>query len=104
MVFDFSNIFLSVRNLATCFALGVLDRPIFSRNAALLLAGEYRLPVSEATYLILERTRILCTRSIGDDIEQSEAVVVLSECDQIQHWMESLTKKASEHDRIEQPR
>jgi len=34
-VFDLSTIFLSIRNIATCFSLGVKSQPNFSRNSAL---------------------------------------------------------------------
>jgi hypothetical protein len=66
-VFDLSTLFLSVRNISTCFALGVLGKPLFSRHAALQLPAEFQLPISNECYRILERARILCTRSMGAD-------------------------------------
>ncbi len=101
-VFDFSTIFLSVRNIATCFSLGVLGQPIFSRHAALRMPPDFKLPISERSYRILERSRILCTRSVGSDIAEEEAGLVLSECDNIDHWMTELVKKAKSHERIQQ--
>src|SRR5437879_2859010 len=36
-VFDLSMVFLAIRNFATCFSLGTLERPDFSRSSALRL-------------------------------------------------------------------
>jgi hypothetical protein len=63
-VFDLSMVFLGIRNFATCFSLGTLDKPDFSRSSALRL-GEHSLSISREAYKILERSRILCTRAIG---------------------------------------
>lgn len=93
-VFDFSTLFLSIRNIATCFALGVLHQPIFSRHAALKLPSRFVLPISNECYRILERARILCTRSVGIDISDSEASLVLAECKSIDRWMKILVKEA----------
>jgi hypothetical protein len=101
-VFDLSSLFLSVRNIATCFALGVLGQTLFSRHAALRLPSEFKLPISADCYRILERSRILCTRSIGIDIRTEELQLVRSECELINRWMKTLTKKAEDHDRIQQ--
>jgi hypothetical protein len=96
-VFDLSSSFLSVRNISTCFALGVLGKPHFSRHAALQLPTEFHLPISNDCYRILERARILCTRSTGADISDSEARLVLSECELINQWMTTLVEKAERH-------
>jgi len=100
-VFDFSTLFLSVRNIATCFALGVLGQPIFSRHAASKLPSEFELPISTECYRILERSRILCTRSVGIDISESDASLVLSECESINRWMMILVDKAERHGRVQ---
>lgn len=99
-VFDLSALFLSIRNIATCFALGVLGQTLFSRHAALRLPSEFRLPISGDCYRILERARILCTRSIGTDISADEVLLVRSECELINQWMKTLTEKAEDHGRI----
>jgi hypothetical protein len=102
-VFDLSTIFLSVRNIATCFSLGVLEVPNFSRHSALQLFGEFRIPISMECYRVLERSRILCTRSVGEDISDEDSYLVLAEFDVIEQWMQKLVVRANEHDRIEQP-
>lgn len=96
-VFDLSSSFLSVRNISTCFALGVLGTPLFSRHAALQLPMEFQLPISNDAYRIMERARILCTRSTGIDINDIETRLVLSECEQINQWMMTLIEKAERH-------
>lgn len=102
-VFDLSSVFLSARNIATCFALGVLDKPNFSRHSALGLYEDFALPISQTCYRILERSRILCTRSQGPDITEQEVTVALSEFGAIEKWMNRLVMKAKEHERIQQP-
>jgi hypothetical protein len=100
-VFDLSALFLSTRNIATCFALGVLGQMLFSRHAALMLPPEFRLPISEDCYRILERARILCTRSKGENITADEARLARSECESIRQWMKILTERAETHGRIQ---
>ncbi len=100
-VFDLSALFLSIRNIATCFALGVLGQMLFSRHAALMLPPEFRLPISDECYRILERARILCTRSKGENITADEAKLAQSECESIREWMNILTEKAETHGRIQ---
>jgi hypothetical protein len=101
-VFDLSNVFLSIRNIATCFSLGVLGRPNFSRNAALGLDEDFLLPISQICYRTLERSRILCTRGQGSDISERELSAALSEFGAIDNWMNKLVAKAREHERIQQ--
>jgi hypothetical protein len=100
-VFDLSALFLSIRNIATCFALGVLGQTLFSRHAALKLPSEFTVPISGDCYRILERARILCTRSMGTDIRTQEVQLVRSECESINRWMKTLTEKAEIHGRIQ---
>src|SRR6266446_7445390 len=78
-VFELSTLFLSIRNIATCFSLGVTDNPDFSRDSARHL-GENSVPLASQLYTILERARILSTRGKGPQItdkEVAEAVVEL---------------------------
>jgi hypothetical protein len=96
-VFDLSSMFLSIRNIATCFSLGVLNIPSFSRHAGLLLK-EFPLPLAPQAYHILERSRILCTRSTGRNIDQNEIAKVLNDADAVTVWMENLVANAREHE------
>jgi Nucleotidyltransferase domain len=98
-VFDLSTIFLSIRNIATCFSLGIINRPDFSRNSARRL-GANSLSLSGDAYGILERARILCTRGHGDNISPSEADIAIRQLGEVEPWMERLVEGTIEHERI----
>lgn len=100
-IFDLSSVFLSIRNISTCFSLGVLDRPNFSRHSALSLEGEYQLPISSDCYKVLERSRILCTRGQGFGIDDEEMAAAISELDAVAGWMKKLVEGARENARIQ---
>jgi len=88
-VFDLSMVFLAIRNFATCFSLGTLDRPDFSRSSALRL-GEHSLSIPRDAYKVLERSRILCTRAIGESVTDREAQVAFGQFSRIEEWMKGL--------------
>lgn len=94
-IFDLSVIFLSIRDIATCFSFSKMTKPIFSRNAALML-GNDSLKMRTEAYDILERARILCTRGIGKYIEQNEIQEIKSEIKIIDNWMKQLISKAGD--------
>ncbi len=94
--FDVSTIFLAIRNIATCFSLAVLEKPDFSRNAALRL-GECSLKIPEAPYSVLEKARILCTRGIGPSLSDEQISSVRTTFPEIRHWMEKLVNGARRH-------
>jgi predicted nucleotidyltransferase len=98
-VFELSTIFLSIRNLATCFSLGVTDRPDFSRNSALGL-GIRSLRLSPESYRVLERARILCTRGLGTNILQEEINAILLQLHEVRKWMANLIDEAKAYERI----
>ena len=100
-VFDLSTVFISVRNLAICFALGVLGRPNFSRHAALSLEGEFSLNLSPRTYKVLERARILCSRGVGANIVHQEAQGAIEEFWIISEWMDKIIERVREHERVQ---
>jgi len=89
-VFDLSSVFLSIRNFATCFSLQILDKPDFSRNSARRL-GVYSLDVDKEIYKILQRSRILCTRSYGEIITSVEVERTKSCLIKIENWMIKLS-------------
>ncbi len=98
-VFDLSTIFLSMRNIATCFSLGVTAQPNFARNSALHLEGD-SIPLTKSSYHIFERARILCTRGYGDNLTQQDIEIAVSQLDKISGWMNKLVEKAKIHERI----
>lgn len=86
MVFDLSTVFLSIRNIATCYSLGMTNKPDFSRDSALNL-GTSSLTISNEAYDILLRSRILCTRGYGTNISDRECGIAISQFEQINDWM-----------------
>ena len=99
-VFDLSMVFLSIRNIATCFSLGVTERPTFSRRSAIEL-GRYSTPLSEQAYQVLERARTLCTRGYGRGLSGTDTQAVLGELPAVKEWMTNLVRRAEEHERIQ---
>lgn len=96
-IFDLSMVFLAVRNFATCFSLGFLDRPDFSRNSAVRL-GTYSIRLSEDVYEILKRARILCTRAVGRAITEEECNIASTQFPQIEEWMTETLTGMSDHE------
>lgn len=92
-VFDLSTLFLSIRNIATCFSLGVKKQPNFSRNSALNL-GVKSIPIPLNSYSVLERARILCTRGYGKNITDYEIGIALEKINLIHEWMHNLVEEA----------
>lgn len=98
-IFDLSTIFLSLRNIASCFSLGVTTTPTFARNSATKL-GAFSIKISSSAYQVFERARILCTRGHGNSISTLEVGIAILEFDEIDRWMDSLVKGANAHERI----
>jgi predicted nucleotidyltransferase len=92
LAFDLSMVFLAIRNFATCFSLGFLDQPDFSRRSAVRI-GDHSLPIEQKAFEILERSRILCTRALGSPISASEAATAMEEFPSIEAWMERLMRE-----------
>lgn len=91
-VFDLSIIFLAIRNFATCYSLGTLEKPDFSRSAAIRL-GDQSLAIAGIAYDVLERSRILSTRALGAPITDQEAEIAFGQFSRIEEWMKRLLRK-----------
>jgi predicted nucleotidyltransferase len=100
-VFELSTIFLSIRNIATCFSLGTETKPDFSRNSAQHL-GTNSIRVPSDAYSLLERARILSTRGKGQDIIDEEVEQVLDALQNVTEWMEHLVIEARNYERIQE--
>lgn len=98
-IFDLSTIFLSVRNIASCFSLGVIEQPRFSRDSATQLDA-FSIKISSSAYQALERARMLCTRGHGNNISTADVDIAISELNEIDRWMDNLVKGAKAHERI----
>lgn len=99
IIFDLSIVFLSVRNIATCFSLGVLGQPNFSRNSALCLEAN-SIPLDLYPYYVLERARILCTRGYGAKLTDDEIGSTIQGLNEIREWMYNLVEKARVNERV----
>lgn len=99
MVFDLSTVFLCVRNIATCFSLGMTTSPNFSRHSALQL-GSLSIPISSSEYQVFERARVLSTRGYGLNLSEEEVGVAFRCLGEIGNWMEMLVRKVESYERI----
>lgn len=90
--FDLSMIFLAIRNFASCYSLGFLSIPNFSRNSALTLYSN-PLEISKECFYILENSRISSTRGIGSNVTLNQYDTVLKEVHEIRSWFELLMNK-----------
>jgi Nucleotidyltransferase domain len=88
-IFDLSSVFLAVRNFATCYSLSKGVKPDFSRSSARNLGAE-SVPINDSNYSLLERSRVLCTRGIGEILNIQEIAEVKLSLSTIDCWMKNL--------------
>ncbi|HEY6167116.1 MAG TPA: nucleotidyltransferase domain-containing protein [Verrucomicrobiae bacterium] len=100
-VFELSIAFLSIRNIATCFSLGIGVKPSFSRRAAFDL-GERNAPIPEELYNVLHRSRALSTRGHGMPPRKVEIDFAVRGLPVIENWMSGLVEIAQQHERVHQ--
>jgi hypothetical protein len=93
-IFELSIVFLSLRNFATCYSLGALATPDFSRRSELRI-GTDSLIIGDACYRVLENARLLCTRGYGAPPDPDVVVEVIGELGTIRDWMYRLVQKAN---------
>jgi hypothetical protein len=94
IVFEYSNIFLALRNFATCYSLGMLSSPCFSRDSALKL-GVDSLNISLDAYQSLKNCRILATRGIGEVPNTEDQGLIDAQFGRIEEWMSTLLAKVN---------
>jgi hypothetical protein len=99
-VFELSTMFLSIRNIATCFSLGVTNQPDFSRDSAHHL-GANSIAISPEAYKTLERARILNTRGHGTNLTIREIDGAIHHLGEVGKWMRKLVEGAKEYERIQ---
>lgn len=90
--FDLSMIFLAIRNFASCFALGYMNKYIFSRDSAIKIE-EYSLNIDNEVYESLKKARLLATRGIGKVTSEITLNKIMQELPQIENWFNNLLKK-----------
>lgn len=91
-VFELSNVFLSIRNFATCYSLEFSKTPSFSRFSALKLE-EDSIDFEDAHLEVLETCRILSTRGHGEAPSEESIKAVIKELPRVEEWMQKLEKK-----------
>lgn len=89
VVFEFANIFLAIRNFASCYALYKDGCCIFARDSALLL-GKNSIPIPIAPFDTLMQSRILSTRGIGDMPSEKKIFEVMTQMSAIDAWFKGL--------------
>ncbi|MCF2900380.1 nucleotidyltransferase domain-containing protein [Pseudoalteromonas sp. OFAV1] len=90
-IFDLSSVFLAVRNFATCYSLHSKLTPNFSRNSARNI-GNHSITIDASTYSLLERSRVLCTRGVGEILNSVEIGQAKKSLDEIDSWMKGVLK------------
>jgi hypothetical protein len=100
-IFDLSSVFLGVRNFATCYSLHCNTVPDFSRNSAQNL-GPHSIPVDGPVYSLFERSRVLCTRGVGELLSPSEIGKAKMALDEIDSWMVKILNiiKSGSYERV----
>lgn len=91
-VFELSTIFLSIRNIATCYSLKVRGEANFGRDAAIRL-GSLNVPFTDSAYQTIRRARLLSTRGIGGYISPEEVLTVINECKEVNEWIEKISRE-----------
>lgn len=87
--FDLACVFLALRNFSTCFSLGHLDSPVFSRRAHRTL-GEWSPGISDESADTWERCRLLTTRGIGERPDEGRLLATLPDVERLGSWMSDL--------------
>ena len=89
LVFELSTIFLTIRNIATCYSLAMLPSPTFGRDSARKL-GPRSISLSDTVYSTLMRARLLSTRGLGDDIAEIDTPKLMDELEVCRLWVNEL--------------
>lgn len=87
--FDLSMIFLAIRNFASCFSLGYLNKYEFSRYSAKNI-GSHSIQIIDSIYNKLEQSRLLATRGFGNVISKNELEIIIEEFPEIDNWFNEL--------------
>lgn len=90
--FDLSMIFLAIRNFASCFSLGFLNKFNFSRRSAINI-GVDSINLSPIIFETLEKSRILSTRGLGQIVGKDELENIINEFEKIENWFDKLLLK-----------
>lgn len=98
--FDLSTIFLVIRNVATCYELGVNQKFCFTRDSAIQVSDN-KLRIDELAYNTLKKCRILSTRGFGENPTSHEIESVKNSLPLIQDWINQSITKSENYESIQ---
>ena len=98
-VYDLSVVFLVIRNIATCFELGVNRKMIFTRNSPLFLTHP-KLNISKVVFNVLSTCRIISTRGIGKKPTNDEISESILSLEEIENWINSIQNQIKEYESV----
>lgn len=84
-IFDLSIIFLSIRNIATCYSVAFQKEPIFSRRSPLLI--DHPINIEDNIFNTLEKTRISATRGIDFKLNEHNLKKAIDSINIIEDWI-----------------
>ncbi len=94
LVFELSTIFLALRNIATCYSLASMEIPTFGRDSARRL-GSKSLNIDKDIYSFLMRSRLLSTRGVGNNIDDINLSVLVTELWRCRSWINEICKEVN---------
>lgn len=97
--FEMANVFLAMRNIASCYDLYVHQNYNFSRKSALYLPDKKGF-ISQTSFDILERARLLSTRGLGKNITHEEFDLVREKLPNIQQWLDTLLEEVKQYEQF----
>lgn len=97
--FDLSTIFLVIRNVATCFELGVNQKFCFSRDSALQISTN-KLEIEANAYQTLRKCRILSTRGIGESLTSKQLEEAIVSIPEIENWIKNILINSKQYESV----
>jgi predicted nucleotidyltransferase len=95
MIFDYSTVFLVIRNVATCFELGVNNKFCFQRDSAINISSN-KLEIENELYQVLRDCRVLSTRGLGTYPETKSLHRLKDKMNSIENWILQIKNEAYE--------
>ena len=99
IVFDFSTIFLVIRNVATCYDLGNNNNFCFQRDSPLNISDK-KLDIGDLEYNTLRNSRLLSTRGIGKTPSHEEVELTKKSISIIEEWICLILKESNYYEPV----
>jgi len=100
LTYDLSIVFLVIRNVATCYELGVNQRFCFSRDSAIEI-GDNKLKIPLSDYNTLKSCRLLSTRGVGKMPTKSEFKSVIDQLPRLEKWIMLIESKIEDYESVQ---